>query len=493
MITHLTHGIFTALDPINMLAIIAGTIIGVVVGALPGLTASMGIALMTPITFGMEPITGLLLVIALYIAALYGGSISAIAFSAPGTPAAAATALDGYPLAQKGYPGKALGMSAIASTCGGIIGVVILIFFSINLAKMALSFGPPEYFTLGVFGLTIVSSFLGESWVKGFIAALIGLLLSTVGVDPFTGYPRFTFQSTELFDGVGFIPVLIGLFAISEVFMMFEKTSVQAKGVIIKSKSIFSQLPTMKELSSNAINILRSSIIGTFVGVIPAAGASIASFIAYNEAKRYSKTPEEFGTGSIEGIAAAESANNANCGGALVPMLSLGVPGSDATAVLMSALMLHGLIPGPLLFSQRPDIVYGIFSGLFIASIVMFLIGISGIPLWIKIIKLPKSLLAPIIFGIAFIGSYSINNRMLEVWIMLSFGIIGYFFRKRGFPVVATVIALVLGNMIEGNLCRSLIMSKGSYLIFVTRPISATLLFISVVSFVIPIYRNRKK
>ena len=492
MFEHLIQGLLTALLPKSLLVISFGTLIGLIVGALPGLTASMGIALLIPVTFGMNPLTALLLVTSLYMAAMYGGSISSIAFSAPGTPAAAATALDGYPLAQRGYPGKALGMSAMASCCGGIIGIILLIAFSIPLAKVAFKFGPPEYFALGVFGLTIISSFLGASLIKGLIATIIGLLLSTVGVDPFTGYARFTVGYTELYDGITFVPVLIGLFAISEVFMMFEKTDVVRKGIEIKTKSIFGQLPNIKEFKNNVINIVRSSCIGTFIGVIPAAGASIASFIAYNEAKRFSKKPDDFGKGSLEGIAAAESSNNANVGGALVPMMSLGVPGSDSTAVLMGAIMLHGLVPGPLLFTDHPDIVYGIFSGLLIAAIIMFIIGILGIPIWIKIIKLPHNLLAPIIFGIAFIGSYSFNNRMLEVWIMLLFGVIGYVFKKSGFPVVATVIALVLGNMIETNLSRSLIMSKGSYAIFFQHPISACLLIVALFCFVYPIYRAIK-
>jgi len=271
---------------------------------------------------------------------------------------------------------------------------------------------------------------------------------------------------------------------------VFEKNTIERKEIGIKAKSIFGQLPTFQEFKKNIINIVRSSCIGTFIGVIPAAGASIASFIAYNEAKRFSKSPEDFGQGSIEGIAAAESSNNANVGGALVPMMSLGVPGSDSTAVLMGAIMLHGLVPGPLLFIDHPDIVYGIFSGLLIASIIMLFIGILGIPIWIKIIKLPNRLLAPIIFGIAFIGSYSFNNRMLEVWIMLLFGIIGYIFKKSDIPVVATVIALVLGNMIETNLNRSLIMSKGSYTIFLQHPISAGLLIVAVLCFVFPLYRS---
>lgn len=469
----------------NILAIIVGSVVGYAIGAFPGLNPSTGVALLVPFTYGMSPLTSLVLLCALYGAAEYGGSITAIAINTPGTVAAAATVIDGYQCTLKGYPGKALGVSIVSSAFGGWFSTIALILISVPLVNFALKFGPPEYFSLGIFGLTIISSLSAGFFIKGFIAALIGLLLKTVGFDPFSGYARFTFGEPKLMEGIPFIPVLMGLFAISEVFNIIEEMGVVQETV----RKFSSKLPTLKELKElTKVNFLGSAI-GLIVGIIPGAGGAIASFIAYNEAKRISRHPEEFGKGSLEGVAAPEAANNAIVGGALIPLLTLGVPGSATAAILMGALMIHGLQPGPELFVKNASLVYGIFASLFLGNLVMLVMGLIGTKLWVKVIACPRNIVAPMLFCIAALGTYSIDNSLFDVWIMLIFGVIGYILRKLDFPLPPIVLALVLGFMVETSLRRSLVLSNGSMSIFITRPISLILLIMAAISFFAPIVR----
>jgi len=466
----------------NLLVIPIGVGVGILVGAMPGLSASIGVALLVPFTYGMDPAPSLLLLVSLYCGGEYGGSITAISINTPGTPAAAATAIDGYACTKKGIPGKALGTSIIASTCGGIVSTVFLMVLAFPIAEMAMKFGPPEYFALGVFGMTTIASLSGKLWIKGFIAALLGLILRTVGIDVVTGYERFTFGILELMDGISFIPALIGCFAMSEVFMMIEEISPLRQSF----ERFSSKLPSWAELKDMVTTIVAGSFIGTFIGAIPGAGASIACWISLDQVKRFSKEGHKFGTGILKGVAAPESANNATIGGALIPLLTLGIPGSATTAVLIGAFMLQGLEPGPRLFVNNPDLVYGMFVGLMVANVWMLLFGLLGTKFWVRVIETPKSLLAPMIVLVSFIGSYAVSNNVFDVGLMLAFGIGGYILRKLGFPVVTIVLALVLGKMVEQSFRRALLQSRGSYDIFFTHPISLVLLILAVLFFFYP-------
>ncbi len=485
--TELSTGFRLLLSWTPVLMVALGVMMGILVGVIPGLSPAMGVALLVPFSYGMEPLNALILLTSVYAAANYGGTITAIAINTPGTPSAIVSTFDGYPLTKQGQPGKALGTSVIASTIGGFFGAVILVFFSGPLASAALKFGPAEYFSLAIFGLTIISSLSRGNWIKAFIATLIGLLLNTVGMDPFTGYLRFTFGIPELADGFGFIPALIGLFALGEIFLSLEKSE-KVKSAVRK---ISSEMPKFKEIWKIKRTILQSSVIGTLIGVVPGAGATIAAFIAYGEAKRISKNPQKFGKGALDGVAASGAATSGSVGGALVPLLTLGIPGSAATAVLIGALMLHGLTPGPELFKSNAAIIYGLFASLFLAYAVMFVLGYLGNQLWIKIISLPRELLFPLILAIAFIGSYSVNNSLFDVWSCLGFGILGWILRRYNFPTAPVILGLILGFLAETNFRRALLM--GDWRIFFTHPVSLALLVLAFLSFFYPIVKNKIK
>ncbi len=470
-----------------LVAIIFGVGMGIVVGAMPGLSGVTGVALMIPFTYVLSPIVSVVLLVSLYSAAEYGGSITAITINTPGTPSAAITALDGYPLTQKGQTGRALSLSITSSVYGGLFSTVMLIVFSIPLAQVAIAFGPVQYFALGVFGLSIIASLAGGNWLKGVIAALIGLLLKTVGSDPLTGAFRFTFGWPPLWDGVAFVPTMLGLFAITEVLIIIESG---AKSRLIKGAAFSTERMPWREIRGLWKCMLRSGVIGTVVGIIPGAGAVMGSIVSYNEARRFSKKPEEFGHGSLEGVCAAETANNGVVGGALVPLLTLGVPGSGSTAVLLGALMLHNVAPGPLLFSKHPDIVYGIFISLFLANIVMLVFGLVGVRFWLKVVQVSPAVLAPLIFGVAFIGAYCVGGSVGDIVVMVVIGLMGYVMRKFKLPLVPVVIALVLGEMVEISFRRALIISGGSFLVFVKDPISLGLLIVAVLSIAYAIIRD---
>jgi putative tricarboxylic transport membrane protein len=459
------------------------------VGVLPGLSPSIGVALMLPATFGMDPMSALVLLTAVYLSSNYGGSITAIAINTPGTPGAVATTFDGYELTKQGKPMHALLTSLTASTTGGLVGTIILILFSVPLARLALSFESYEYFALGVFGMTIISSLAGNSPVKGFISSILGLLLITIGFDTQLPFSRFNLNVAELADGIEFIPALIGLFALGEIFYSIENFTVLKKTDEAKDATIKAEKLPLLRLWKLKILMLRSSIIGTLVGCIPGAGGTIATFIAYNDAKNSSKKPEDFGKGSLEGVAAPEAANNGSVGGALVPLLTLGIPGSASTAVLIGALMIHKLNPGPELFEKEPGIVYGLFISLFIANIVMLIIGLLGNKLWVRIIAAPKKILYPIIIALSFIGSYFIQNSLFDVGTCIAFGLFGWLLKRGGFPTAPVILGLILGNMIEENLRLSLV--KGGWMDFITRPGSLIILILALVSFFLPYVKKR--
>jgi putative tricarboxylic transport membrane protein len=486
VLDNLILGFSTIANGPALLVIFCGVLVGILCGVLPGLSASMAVALMVPFTFGMDPMLAVLLLVSVYLAGEYGGSITAIAIGTPGTPAAAATLLDGYELTKQGKPGLALTTSVVASSIGGMIGAIVLFGFSEPLAGVALSFGAPEYFSLAIFGLAIIASLASDNLLKGFLVMFIGLFLTTVGMDGFTGEERYTFGIPKLLDGLSFIPALIGLFAMSSVFNDIEQGIQRSKSVTLSFA-----MPKFRELLGLWKVYLHSSLLGSIIGVLPGAGATITSFICYNEVKRFSKKKAEFGKGCLEGVAAPEAGNNAVVGGSLVPLLTLGIPGSATSAVLIGALMLHNIQPGPLLFQTNGEIVYGIFAGLFVACFVQLFLGIIGVPLWIKVISAPKPLLLSVIATISVIGSYGYNNSIVDVWVMFGFGLLGYTLKKLDFPVTPIILALVLGGILEENFRRALIISSGSYSIFITQPISAGLLLMAVLSLLSPYLLNR--
>jgi len=477
----------TVFQPQVFLLISIGVMGGILIGALPGLTATMSVALLIPMTFGMPPVLGLSMLMGIYVGGIYGGSIAAILIRTPGTPSSAATVLDGYPLAQKGQAGKALGMATIASFIGGIFSAIVLILLAPQLAKIALEFGPPEYFAMALFGLTIISSVSGNA-LKGLIAGTVGMLLSTIGADPISGANRFTFDSMNLTSGIAFIPALIGLFAISEAMLQIEKM----KKEVVDTQKVSGLFPSLQEFKMCARTFLRGSILGTFIGIVPGTGAGIASWVTYNETKRASKTPEKFGTGHIEGIAATESANNAVTGGALVPLLTLGIPGDTVTAVLLGGLMIQGLAPGPMLFSKHPDVIAGLFAAIIVANFCMLIYGLIGVKLFAKVLNIPKKVLIPTIVILCFVGTYSINMSVFDLGVMLVFGVIGYFMQKYDFSPAAMCIALILGPIAEQNFRLGLIMSDGSPSIFFTSPISAVLIVLAVLSMLLPVIKKKK-
>ena len=465
-----------------------GTLFGLILGVLPGLGPTTGGALILPFTMTLDPLSAIVLLTAIYCAGTYGGAITAILINTPGTPAAAATCLDGYPLAQKGEAGRALGMATVSSTFGGIFSVIVLVFFAPFLAKLAYEFGQPEYFALAIFGLTMLASIGEGSPIKNLIAGAFGILISTVGKDFMTSIDRFTFGLNELTEGIGFIPVVVGLFAISE--MLIQSTLLKQIFNRVALKAI--KLPTLNDYRLTWKTILRSSGIGSFIGVLPAEGGTVASLIGYAEAKRWSKTPEEFGKGSIEGVAGAEAANNAATGGAMVPTLALGIPGSATTAVILTGLIIHGVRPGPALFREQPDFLYGIFGAMFAANVLFFILGFFGAKIFARVTLVPNKLLWPMIFTLSVCGTYSLSQSLMDIWIMLFFGVIGFFMRRYGFSVVPVIIGLILGELVEGTLRQSLVIFDGNWFMFFTRPIALTFFVFSLIALLFPLIKRKK-
>ncbi len=474
----------------NILFCCMGVFVGITFGCMPGLTATMGIVLFLPFTFSMNPIASFALLLGIYVGGVYGGSITAILIKTPGTASSAATVLDGYPLAERGEGSEALSMATIASFIGGVFSCVALILLAPQLARVALKFGPAEYFAVGVFGISIVSSISSNNLIKGLLSALFGLLIITIGMDPVEGNLRFAFGNYNLAAGINATPALIGMFAIAEVLEKVEtiyKNKVKKTVTVIQGKMV-----SPKVIKANALNLLRSSIIGTAIGIIPATGTGVASWLSYNEAKRASKEPELFGNGSYEGIVASEAANNAVTGGALIPLLTLGIPGDIVTAVMMGALIIQGITPGPKLFTDQKDIVTGIYLMLLLANVFMLIFGLSGVRLFIKVLKVPVEYLMPIVAVLCFVGAYAVQNSLFDLNVVLIMGIIGYIFNKVKIPIPPMLLGILLGKILEANLRRALVISHGDWSIFLTRPICLGLLILSALSFVWPIYREWK-
>lgn len=479
-------GLENLLQPINLLILVAALTVGFLGGALPGISGTMLVIILLPISYGLGAIPAFILLTTIYAASVFSGLISAILFRTPGTPEAVATVLDGYPMTQQGKPGQALGIGILSSSVGGVIGTLFLIFLTPLLASFALNFSSPEYFALAILGLTVVVSLSGDNLLQGFIGVAFGLFIASFGLDPVSGVPRFTFGTSELLNGIDFIPVLIGLFAISEVMRKCkEDHTIKQKMDKVKTKVFDRNI-----IHKIKFTIFRSSLLGIAVGILPGVGATTAAMLSYSEAARWSKTPEKFGTGIPEGIAAPESANNAGAMGAMVPLLSLGIPGSATTAVILGAFVMHGLQPGPMLMSSEPALVYTIFLSLLAVNVLILFFAKPFIKIFSKIMKVPYTVLGPFIIIFCVIGTYSVQNSVFDIWIMLIFGVIGYYLDKLKFPLAAVILGVVLGPIAESEFRRSLLMSTGDFSIFITRPISAVLLSLALLAFIIPLAKK---
>lgn len=466
-----------------------GALAGILIGIIPGLTVNMGIALLLPLTYSFQGVSGILLLLGVYCGAIYGGSITAILISTPGTPASAATVLDGYPMAKRGEAGRALGLSTTGSLFGGIFSTVALILIAPMLATVATGFSAPEYFALAIFGISIITSVSSQSIIKGLIGGGIGLAIATIGLDPMTSGMRFTFDSVYLMGGISFIPVLVGLFAFSQGLLSFEEDYHDRVGGAVQKQvaKITRILPSWSDFKRCLPTWVRSSAIGTAIGTIPGVGGDISSWIAYNEAKRWSKHPEEFGKGSPEGVSAPEAGANSVSGGCMVPLMTLGIPGDGATAIIMGAFLVQGLALGPQLFTEHPVEVNTIFIGLMLANIFMGLLGFMGMKLFVKVMDIPRTLLVPIILLLCAVGSYTVNHSMVDVFVMMGAGIVAYVLIKLDFSMSPIVIGIILGPLAETNLRRSLMMSQGDPAIFFTRPICAAFIAIAILTLFLPI------
>ncbi len=489
MLGYLFDGFFTLFTTMAAPALLGGVILGIIIGVLPGLTATMGIALLIPLTYYVSPSVGLSLLVGIFAGGIYGGSVSAILLKTPGTPAAGATILDGYPMAQNGQAGKAIAIATIASAIGGLIGALILTFLAPQIAKIAVRFGPPEYVLLGVYGLTMISYVAGKSLIKGLFAGCIGLLISTVGIDPITSVPRFSFGTLNLLTGFELLPILIGIFAMSQALEGVRDSRMKAPEQLKLTKIGIS----LKEFFRILPHIVKSAFIGTFVGAVPGTGTDIAAFLSYGEAKRSSKHPEEFGKGSIEGVAAPEAGNNACVNGAMIPMFTLGIPGEAATAVILGGLMVLGLQPGPLLFVEKPEVIYTVFASTITSNIFMIVLGLTGARFFAKVLSLPKSVIVTFIFIFAVLGAYSMRNSMFDVLVMGIAGLLGYLFSILDYPVPPVLLGVILGPLVESNLGRTLLVSDGNLMIFFKRPISIFFIVIIVATIGQNVYKHLKQ
>lgn len=484
--TLFAHGFATILSPAVLPFLLIGSLLGIIVGAIPGLTATMAIALLIPFTFAMNPIAGIVMLLAIYAGGIYAGGIAAILIRTPGTPAAAATVLDGYPMAQKGQAGRAIGIATVSSGIGGLFSALALTFFAPLLASVALRFSAPEYFALAVFGLTVTMSLAGNSPLRGFVSVLLGLFVGMIGIDPIGGFPRMTFGVPELAGGLNFVAVMIGLFSLAEAFRQVEQMGTLPP----VPPAVRNVIPRLREILGMWKIYVRSCIYGLIVGVAPGIGAETSSFLSYAEAKRADPDPSRFGKGAPEGVAAAQSAENGSTGGDLLPMLTLGVPGDAATAVLMGALTMHNLQPGPMLFQERPDLVHQIFAGMISANIAFVVLGLAGARLFARVVQIDRRVLVPIVCLLSLVGAYAIDNNPIDVWVTLVFGVIGWLMQRNGFPVSPLVLAVILGGMMESNLRRSLIMGLGSPAVFLDRPIALAILVLAAVTLVAVLRRS---
>jgi len=486
---HILLGCQVALSASNLLYCFAGVFIGTLIGVLPGIGPSGTISLLLPITFGISPVSAIIMLAGIYYGSQYGGSTTSILVRIPGEASSVVTCIDGYQMALQGRAGPALGIAAFGSFIAGTIGVVILMFLGQPLSEVAIKFGPPEYFSLMILALTIVTYLAHGSMIKAIIMATLGVFLSQIGIDVVSGHTRFTFEIMELENGVGLIPVVMGLFGIAEVLSNLGESLNRG---IFKEK-IKGLLPTLKDWADSAGAIIRGTFLGFFLGILPGGGAIVSSFASYAVEKKFSKHPERFGKGAIEGVAGPEAANNAASSGAFIPLFTLGIPANAVMALLLGALMIHGLQPGPLLISQRPDIFWGTIMSMYLGNILLLVLNLPLIGLWVRLLKVPYRILFPLILFFCIIGAYSINNSKFDVVVMFIFGIIGYIFRKFEYEPAPLVMAYILGPMLENSLRQSLMISRGNFSIFFTRPISLSCLAIALFLLVIVIFLRKQR
>jgi putative tricarboxylic transport membrane protein len=480
-------GFSIAVTPFNLLLAFVGVFLGTVIGVLPGIGPMTGIALLIPITFGLEPSSAIILMAGIYYGAMYGGSTTSILVNAPGESSSVVTCIDGFEMAKKGRAGPALAAAAIGSFIAGTFATIMLMILGPAIAQFALNFGPPEFFAVMLTGLTVVTSLAGRSLVKALLATCIGLAIATVGIDLQSGMSRYTFGNLEMLDGLEFLVVAIGLFALSEVI----GNLADMKQAVLERLSIKGSLWLTREDWKRAIPaFIRGTLSGFFVGGLAGAGAAVASFVSYGMEKRASKHKEELGHGAIEGIAGPESANNAAAGGAMIHLLCLGIPGSGTTAIMLGALLMLGLQPGPLLFQQQPDFVWGLIASMYIGNVMLLVLNLPLVGMWVKILDIPLYLLVMFIILFSFLGVYTVNNSVQDLVLMVGFGIIGYIFRRLDIPTAPVILAMVLGDLMEQAMRQSLIISDGSLSIFFTRPISLTLLILAIISITNPYWKN---
>lgn len=483
-------GFQTAFSLQGILFVIIGVLVGTIIGMLPGLGPITAIAVMIPLTFGMDPSIALIMMAGVYYGAVFGGSTSSILLNAPGISGTVATAFDGYPMAQRGEAGKALAIAAISSFVGGTVSVIFLMIFASGLSSIAISFGPPAYFALMFLGLTAISSLSEGSTLKALISAVVGFMVATVGIDGQSGTPRFTFGNSNLLEGLDFLVIALGLFALAEVTTLIinrKDTSMS------QNKKIGSLRLSKSDLNEMKGPVARQSVLGFIIGVLPGAGATISSFISYIMEKRIAKNPEEFGKGSIKGLAAPESSNNAATSGAFVPLLSLGIPGSGTTAVMLGAFLVLGIQPGPLLMTDRPEIFWGIIASMYIGNIFLLILNLPLIPYISKILQIPRPLLISLVIMFSMIGVYSISFNTFDLYMLLLFGVVGFLMRLFAFPAPPFILAFILGGMMEQSFRQSMTISNGNLMIFVNDPIALSLIVVGLLTFVFPIVKNLRK
>jgi putative tricarboxylic transport membrane protein len=478
---NLFYGFSVALQPEHILVCFLGVLLGTLIGVLPGIGPLGAIAILLPATFRMSPVSAIIMLAGIYYGAMYGGSITSILVNIPGEAASVVTCLDGHEMAKQGRAGPALGIAAFGSFFAGTLGIVGLMVFAAPLAEFALKFGPPEYFGVIFLGMTLLMYLSRGSLLKGVMMAVFGLIISFVGLDPIEGSPRLTFNLLQLWDGIGIVPLAMGLFGIAEILINIEEGAAH-EVLKTKIKNIF---PNLSDWMQSKWAILRGSILGFFLGILPGGGAIISSFASYGLEKRISKEPEKFGRGAIEGVAGPESANNSATAGAFVPLFTLGIPSNVVMALLFGALTIHGMRPGPFLMTNHPDLFWGVVSSMYIGNIMLLILNVPLIPLWVQVLKIPYKILFPLILLFCIIGAYSIRSSIFDVHLTIIFGMVGYLFRKFDYEAAPLVLAFVLGPLFESNLRQSLTLSKGSFSIFFSRPISAVSIILAIVLLVI--------
>jgi putative tricarboxylic transport membrane protein len=487
-VIQLLQGFETALTWWNLLYCLVGVSIGMLVGVLPGLGPTTGTAILLPVTFAMEPVSAIIMLSGIYYGSMYGGTITSVLINTPGEAASVITCLDGHPLAKQGRAGTALGVAGIGSFIGGTISIIGLAFIGPPLAHFALRFGPPEFFALMMLGLITVVGLMGKSIVRGIISALLGVCLALVGMDPVSGAMRFTFGNLNLMNGIDFVVIAMGLFGLSEILIGLEnitkaETPPKVKGL----------LPRREEWKPTLSSIGRGTGLGFLIGLVPGSNSVIPAILSYSLEKKLAKDPSRFGKGAIEGVAGPETANNAYCGAALIPLFTLGIPSSPTIAIILGAFVMHGLTPGPMLFHSNPAIVWAIIASMFIGNFILLILNLPLAGVWAKIAMVPAKLLYPVIFIISILGAYSINNRLFDVWVMLAFGILGYFMKKVDIPLAPIVLTFVLGKLLESSFLQSMIIFNGNLAGFFSRPITAVLLYVAILILLVSLIAGIKK